>query len=48
MIATGALTWIAVVAANDATPRGGRRGHVTRSDSPARELDSHITIEPTA
>lgn len=48
MIATGALPWIAVVAANDATPRGGRRGHVTRNDSPTRELDSHITIEPTA
>jgi hypothetical protein len=46
MVATGALPWIAVVAANDATPRSGRASPLSRNDSSARELDSHITIEP--
>lgn len=46
MIATGLLPWVAVVAANDSTPREARADHLTRHDSAARELDSgeHITI----
>lgn len=46
LIATGALPWIAVVAANDATPRASRSAHLTRQDSatPALESREHITI----
>lgn len=46
MVATGVLPWIAVVAANDATPRPSRPAPRTRNDSGALELDSHVTIEP--
>ncbi|MFN2494613.1 MAG: DUF3099 domain-containing protein [Pseudonocardiaceae bacterium] len=47
MIATGALPWIAVVAANDGPPRPAPAGHLTRNESAARELDSrgHTTID---
>lgn len=50
MLATGALPWIAVVAANDARPRDRRAPHLSRevsgSGSRTRELDSHVTVEP--
>lgn len=50
MIATGALPWIAVVAANDSTPRAARPGHLSahgsaagsgRDGAPAQLADRH-------
>lgn len=55
MIATGALPWIAVVAANDSTPRPARPGHLSahgvaggsaRGDTPAQLADRHPAPAP--
>ena len=39
MIATGALPWIAVVAANDSIPRAARSGHLIRHGSAEPDRD---------
>jgi hypothetical protein len=60
MIATGALPWIAVVTANDNTPRAVRPGHLLRDGAasgpdgaPAQLADRHpapraVTAAPTS